>query len=72
MLPFPDRMMLLIASVVDNERNAAVKGLIELVHRMALQYNIEERIEFAERLQNAADHLDHDKSDEARWMTERT
>ena len=68
-MPLLDRMTLLIGSVIENERNAAVNGLIQLVSRMAMHYNIEARMEFGELLRNVADVLDRDDIDEARWLT---
>lgn len=70
-LPFLDRVTALIASVVENERDAAVDGLIKLTARMAEQYSPDSRLRIAEFMRTTADDIDH-SIDEARWMTTTT
>ena len=68
-VPYLARVTALIATIAEYERAATIYGLIELIGRMTVNYGLDSRIKFAERLRDLADSIEH-SDDEARWMTE--
>ncbi len=57
-----DRITLLIASIVDRDReaNAAMDGLIALIGRLAVFYTPANQIRISEKLKDVADQIDRE------------
>ena len=66
--PYIDRVAALIVAIAEHERANTVNGLIELIGLMTMNYDIDNRVRFAERLRDLADSIEH-SDDELRWQT---
>ena len=61
-MPFPDRLFMLVASVIEHDREAfcATASLVELTVRMSEHFGTMNRFRFAEILRQAADRVEHE------------